>query len=517
VELSAAMLDKQSERCGEYLVYKHCCQEGLFEITKEEVQLRLSTLGGPTELVKKVKGTASTTVRRRLCKPVEKSAEAKKMEKRTRKLEQERKKIEGLFSKQNTCQAIVNTSCQKYKVMKSLTVPKAVIACVGMALLHRDRSTSDLENAIQSLRPGEIGKLVTLCHNEGLVRLKSKHLDPEVAQRISVVSIENAGAHFKTGQDVKSGADFLRHFQDRWITRTVTMAPNLRTICLSEEKYNFTPDLFKGATRSQRVTSTSASIAHLRTEDEILSEQQFSRSSVVGTGQGKVVASTFISKNVHKLSIRRPLQLVLDSEHHLVACSCENPEQQSCTCDHHATPLLATFDKDGLASTETLSSIKQRKGEAECAQLDWIVHYAKSLAPGEVMLSIVTSADIDSVVLHLFALTDHFPRKGDGTFKNDVYVLLQKTGHFDVYNITGILMVLEKAFDSRAIGKKLAMILCIGGNDFIPKFHSISHLKVTQLFLSVPKYRDGLFSLAEGNVMHPSGCTGGFFEGALLP
>ena len=55
VELSAAMLDKQSERCGEYLVYKHCCQEGLFEITKEEVQLRLSTLEGPTELVKKVK------------------------------------------------------------------------------------------------------------------------------------------------------------------------------------------------------------------------------------------------------------------------------------------------------------------------------------------------------------------------------------------------------------------------------------------------------------------------------
>ena len=497
VKLSSAILDRQSQQCGEYLVYKHCSQEGLFDITKEEVQHMLSTLEGPSELVKKVKGTTSTTVRRSLCKPVEKSAEAKKTEQRTRKLEQEKKKIEGLFSKQNTCQAIVNTSCQKYKVTKSLTVPKAIIACVGLSVIHRDTPISNLESSIQALRPGETRKLENMCHNEGLVCLNMKHLDPEVAQRISVISIENAGAHYKSGQDVKSGVDFIRHFQDRWITRTVTMAPNVRTICLSEEKYNFTPDLFKGATRSQRKTETSSSIAHLRTDHEMISEQQFSRSSVVGTGHGKVVASTFISKNVHKLSIRRPLQLVLDSEHDLVACSCENTEQNSCTCDHHAKPILATFDNDGLSSTETLSGIKQRKGEAECAQLDWIVHYASCLSPGEVMLSIVTSADIDSVVLHLFALSDQFPRNENGTFKNDAYVMLQKTGHFDLYNITGMLMVLEKAFHSRTIGKKLAMILCLGGNDFIPKFHGITHLKVTQLFLSMSKYRDGLFSLDE--------------------
>ena len=384
--------------------------------------------------------------------------------------------------------------------MKSLTVPKAITTSVGLALVHKDTSTSDLEKAMQRLRPGEMHKLETLCHNEGLISLKLKHLDAQVAQRISVASVENAGAHYKSGQDVKSGIDYLRYFQDRWITRTLIMAPNLRTICLSEEKYSFTPDLFKNATRSQRITTSSASIAHLRTANEMLSDQQFSRSSLVGTGQGKVVASTFISKNVHKLSIRRPLQLVLDSEHHLVSCTCANPQESLCTCNYHAVPILATFDSDGLASTEKLSSIKQRKGEAECAQLDWIVYYAASLVPGEVMLSIVTSADIDSVVLHLFALSDHFPRNENGTFKNDVYVMLQKTGHFDLYNITGMLMVLEKAFHSRAIGKNLAMILCLGGNDFIPKFHSISHLKVTQLFLSQSRYRDGLFSLNESNV-----------------
>ena len=69
----------------------------------------------------------------------------------------------------------------------------------------------------------------------------------------------------KSGQHVKSGIDFLCHFEDGWITRTVTMAPNLRTIRLSEKKYNFPPDLFKGATRNQRTTALSASIVHLQT------------------------------------------------------------------------------------------------------------------------------------------------------------------------------------------------------------------------------------------------------------
>ena len=232
----------------------------------------------------------------------------------------------------------------------------------------------------------------------------------------------------------------------------------------------------------------------------MLSEQQFSRASVVSTGRGKVVASTYIAKNVQKLSIRKPLQLVLDSEHYLVPCTCDKQDQSACVCNHHAAPVLATFDTDGFSRTETLYAIKQRKGEAECAQVDWIVHYSTSLAPGEVMLSLVTSADIDAVVLHMFALADHFPRNEDGTFKNDVYVMLQKAGHFDVYNITGMLTVLEKAFHSKSIRKKLAMILCFGGNDFIPKFQNITHLKVTQLFLSKSKYRDGLFSLDVDNV-----------------
>ena len=32
-KLSTALLDSQFHDCGEYLLYKHCCQEGLFNIS----------------------------------------------------------------------------------------------------------------------------------------------------------------------------------------------------------------------------------------------------------------------------------------------------------------------------------------------------------------------------------------------------------------------------------------------------------------------------------------------------
>ena len=65
--------------------------------------------------------------------------------------------------------------------MKALTVVKAAIACVGLALLHRDTSTSDVDKAIQSLRPGEVLKLETLCHSERLISLKLKHLNGRIS------------------------------------------------------------------------------------------------------------------------------------------------------------------------------------------------------------------------------------------------------------------------------------------------------------------------------------------------
>ena len=66
-----------------------------------------------------------------------------------------------------------------------------------------------------------------------------------------------------------------------------------------------------------------------------------------------------------------------------------------------------------------------------------------------------------------------------------IYILLQKAKP-DLYNITEIILRLEKRFGNFA--KNLALSLAIGGNDFIPKYHSISHEKWITTILENPFY-----------------------------
>ena len=77
-----------------------------------------------------------------------------------------------------------------------------------------------------------------------------------------------------------------------------------------------------------------------------------------------------------------------------------------------------------IKSQERLSTVHQRKGEAELAQLDWVVESLSDLKEGESVVSYVTSGDIDAVTAHLFTASLRFPRKEDGTFQSDVYVIL---------------------------------------------------------------------------------------------
>lgn len=39
------------------------------------------------------------------------------------------------------------------------------------------------------------------------------------------------------------------------------------------------------------------------------------------------------------------------------------------------------------------------------------------------------------------------------------------------------------------------MALCLGGNDFIPKFHGMSHKKILEIFLKTPRLRCSLFNI----------------------
>ena len=109
------------------------------------------------------------------------------------------------------------------------------------------------------------------------------------------------------------------------------------------------------------------------------------------------------------------------------------------------------------------------------SQVDWLVQNADKLHPGEAAVSIVTSGDIDALYIHLFALSIHWPRNENGRFQSPVYVVLQKPGSkYDVYNVTLLLELLEQVYADRTIGIKVAIGLCMDGNDCSKAAASVS-------------------------------------------
>ena len=490
------MLDYKASKCGELLLYKYCASENLFSIKQEDVSKKASDIDGPKELVDKTIKAKSTTINRNKCKRIVTMSDNEKFEiQRQKKVAQEKKRVESLSSTQNTCQAIVNPQCAKYKVMKSLLVPRAITALVGICKQYNE--VADVEEALKNVRVKDIDGFKKICSDSGLILIKKKCLPEDIKRNIKVVTIENAGCHYKAGKSVASGEDFIRDFEDKWITYSFTLVPHIKKMIVSDEKYTFTPDLFKASTHAQRNSSTSGSIAHLRSGDEILSEENYERASVTGTSQGKKIASTFIARNAHKLSVKENVDIIFDSELNLM-CTCSGGNK--CTCARHTHPIQCTYNHNGHKSTSVLKNIKQRKGEAECAQIDWVIHEANQLSRGDAILSLVSSADIDAVVLHLFAASKLLPRDENGQFHVNVYVALKKGESIDIYNITGIIALLEKTFDHRYLACQVACVLSIAGNDFLPKFQNISHLQMLTLYLSNPDFRNNMISISNSAI-----------------
>ena len=161
-------------------------------------------------------------------------------------------------------------------------------------------------------------------------------------------------------------------------------------------------------------------------------------------------------------------------------CSCHS---SICHC-RSAIPI--TTNSSGIVEK---CQVRQKKGEAEMAQIDWLMEFESSLEPDECVVSVVSSGGIDAVVLHLYILTYLW------TSSNHVYVMLQKPGgSVDMYNITKFIRVLQTKFNDPLIGAKVAITLCIGGNDFIPKFYGMSHDKYLTTMLT-DNFRDRLFIL----------------------
>ncbi|CAC5386649.1 unnamed protein product [Mytilus coruscus] len=130
-----------------------------------------------------------------------------------------------------------------------------------------------------------------------------------------------------------------------------------------------------------------------------------------------------------------------------------------CHCQKYTTPIRYTFDHSPLSRNkiEKLPCIKQCKGEAEMAQVDWLVEYVSDMEEGTACVSIVTPGDIDAVTIHKFAICHLWPRNDNSSFKHSVYIILQKPGStMDTYNITAISELLEKRWNDKYIGIKIA-------------------------------------------------------------
>ena len=115
------------------------------------------------------------------------------------------------------------------------------------------------------------------------------------------------------------------------------------------------------------------------------------KSAVIYKELGKRLISNYLARNVYKLDLKH--NLVLDIDSGLITktepCSeCDEP----CACPEitYTVPVRAVFKKEmRFVHQRVLQDIKQRKGGAEIAQVDWLMEIAKDVKEKEAAVSIV--------------------------------------------------------------------------------------------------------------------------------
>lgn len=456
--LSDIVLDRNTWDVGKFLIRHYVCKVGLFGLGPSDCPAIAEDLG-PKALVNRVRKSKGNTIKRltersSILAGSQKDANEKKWQS---KVTRQKKVVECLSSEMNTCQAVVKPDCTKTNVQKSTGIKNALLNLLQSCLQQRDQ-----EPLL------DITKIITQ---------DAKKIPPEISRSFKLVTVEFAGTKFKT--KAGSGKDYIEGIKEYVIQPLISMAPNARQIVICEEKYKFTPDDLKAATRSKRNKSKDTSIGHLKIGSEMLNEDKLDRLAINTTQEGKSIISTYLAKKISDLTLKRNINIIIDSELILRGCECRG--KHPCDCPIYTTPIEALFTfENGYIDKKILDHILQRKGEAEMAQVDWLFDCLSELNDGDAILSVVTSGDIDAVIIHMFALSYKWPRNTDGKYKFPVYVLLQKPSP-DLYNITSLLECLEAQFKNREAGRRISLGLCLGGNDFLPKFHGITHDKVLKI------------------------------------
>ena len=489
--LSSAVLDSETQAVGKYMVEKYVSKEEIFGYRNSDTP-KADTVEGPRALVDKVKKSKGTTLRRTKikCLQTSKTDREVKEEKRQKKVERMKRKIDALSSEMNACQALLKPDCSKPKVQKAKGVQSALTALLAVCT----KQSEDI--LLPKKRPNLSAEDFNSFSQAGLYWSNTSKIPEAIAHSVRFVTLEFAGVKFKAR--VQTGLQYLRYVENGVLKDVKKQFPFVEQIVLCEEKYKFTPDDFKSATRDQRQRKGNYTcISHLKTGDEILSDNLFERESVTQTDEGKSLISTYVAKNAQNFAFGFDLKLTVDSQFDVKSCECEDNMAQ-CECYKYTVPVCFEYRKEiGYKTSVHLEDIQQCKGEAEMAQVDWVMgeNDQDDRSP---IFSVVSSGDIDSVLIHMFAVSKKWKRGEERKFLRQVYVSLQKPGKTsETYCITQILEYLENAFSDPQIGMKLSAILSIGGNDFLPKFYGVSHYKVMTAFLADNRFRTRLFQISE--------------------
>ena len=218
-------------------------------------------------------------------------------------------------SENNTCQALVKPDSSKRKVMKSVSIQRAM----------RNLLNSRLQTMSLDLRL------------EDIMRLNISFIPNQIQKTVKLAIVEFAGVKYKVG-GVKTGREYVL-FANSALHNIKKSLPGVTTIVVCEEKYSFTPDEFKASTRAQRQSAKGDSIAHLKTSDRILSHDYFNKDAVTQTLEGKKLISTYLAHNVAALGFDYDLDVVIDSELH-VTYRCQ---AEPCVCQQYCTPLKCQY------------------------------------------------------------------------------------------------------------------------------------------------------------------------------
>ena len=272
--LSPSILDENCKEVGEFLIKRYIANERLFGCTTEDVP-NPSTVTGPKDLVSRAVKSKGVTIKCATGAGIakeDKTERQKREEKRKKKVSTTLQRVECLSSEMNACQALVKPDCTKPKVNKALSIMEALKYCLCDCLAAGSSKTAAKDKILKE-------------HNLIFLRSNKHHpLPSSISSTVKVVTIEFAGVRFKS--KAITGLDYIKSVESDYIQNIISILPRVDQIVVVEEKYSFTPDTFKAATRDQRVSST-PSIHHLKTGREMLSAERFDKGACITSPEGK--------------------------------------------------------------------------------------------------------------------------------------------------------------------------------------------------------------------------------------